>query len=98
MTARAYESPNLMNLTVALRQDVSPQLGNIPAQVVHVWPQLQTGNILVTLQYDKPTKYHDHFIRHIDAFLSDLYELPEARTAGECKHGQCAECRLKHAA
>jgi hypothetical protein len=96
MTARAYESPSLINRTVALRQDVSPELGNIPAQVIRVWPRFQSGNYLVTLEYATPTRYRNHLIRHIDAFLSDLVEVP-ATTSG-CTNAQCADCRLKRRA
>lgn len=94
MTAHAYESTNLLNMTVALRQDVSSELGNIPAHIIRVWSQVQSASCLVTLEYERPTRYRNQLIRHIDALLSDLYEVPVASASGECMHASCAGCLL----
>ncbi len=57
-------------------------LADIPAKVIHIWPRFRSGDYLVTLQYNQPVKFHNQWIRHIDAFVSELYQ------PVECKHKQ----------
>ncbi len=49
-----------------------PELAGIPAEVTYVWPRFRSGEYLVTLEYQEPVKLGKVFIRHIDAFVSEL--------------------------
>ncbi len=50
----------------------SPELAGIAGTVTHVWPRFRSGDYLVTLEYAQPVRLCNQFIRHIDAFLSEL--------------------------
>ena len=65
-------------MAVAFRRDASDALGGIPARITDVWPRLSSGDYLVTLEYAEPVKFRKVFIRHIEAFLSDLELSPAA--------------------
>jgi hypothetical protein len=63
----------VLGMMLAFKNSASAVLADIPAQVIQVWPPVHAGDHLVTLEYARPVKFKDAFIRHIDAFVSDLY-------------------------
>ncbi len=73
-----------VGMTLAFR-DAGGALAGIPATVVYVWPRFRSGDYLVTLQYAQPVRYGKQFIRHIDAFVSEL-EVPRTARSGEQRH------------
>ncbi len=81
MAAKAYLVKPVIGMTLAFRKTASASLADIPARVTHIWPRFRSGDYLVSLEYAKPVKYKDHFITHIDAFVSELYQLPLQTTS-----------------
>lgn len=63
-------------MAVAFKRDASETLGGIPARVTDVWPRLSSGDYLVTLEFREPVKFRKAYIRHIEAFMSDLDPVP----------------------
>jgi len=61
-------------MTLAFKPAASETLADIPARVVEIWPRFRSGDYLVTLEYAQPVKCGRDFIRHIDAFFSELYQ------------------------
>ena len=61
-------------MTLAFKRTASEALADIPAKVIEVWPRFRSGDYLVTLEFAQPIKYRNEIIRHIDAFVSELYE------------------------
>ena len=59
--------------TLAFKPAAEPALAGIPARVVQVWPRFPSGDYLVTLEYDRPVKLRNVFLRQLDAFASELY-------------------------
>jgi hypothetical protein len=74
-----------VGMTLAFR-GAGESLAGIPATVVYVWPRFRSGDYLVTLQYAQPVPYGKQFIRHIDAFVSEL-EVPRTVRSDEQRHG-----------
>jgi hypothetical protein len=60
-------------MIVAFKSTTEPELANIPARIVTVWPRFQSGECLVTLEYAAPVRLGNAFLRQIDAFASELY-------------------------
>jgi hypothetical protein len=70
----------VLGMMLAFKNSASAVLADIPAQVIQVWPPVHAGDHLVTLEYAQPVKFKDTFIRHIDAFVSDLYQPAERQS------------------
>ena len=81
MAAKAYLVKPCIGMTLAFRKTASASLADIPARITHIWPRFRSGDYLVSLEYAKPVKYKNHFISHIDAFMSELYQLPVQPTS-----------------
>jgi hypothetical protein len=63
-----------LGMTLAFKPAASEALADIPARVVEIWPRFRSGDYLVKIEYAQPVKCGGEFIRHIDAFLSELYQ------------------------
>ena len=67
-------------MTLAFKPMASRVLGDIPAQVVAIWPRFRSGDYLVTLEYAAPIPYHGEVIQRIEAFRTELYQPPAAKS------------------
>jgi hypothetical protein len=65
-------------MTLAFTAASSTALADIPARVTHIWPRFRSGDYLVTLEYNAPVKAGNEMLRHIDAFVTELYQPVEA--------------------
>ncbi len=85
MAAKTFGGPSphkpAIGMTLAFKDVASEPLAHIPARVIYIWPRFRSGDYLVTLEYAAPMKLQSVFIRHIDAFVSELYQPPEHETS-----------------
>ena len=65
--------PVMRGVVLAFTPEASEELAGLPARVTEVWPPFRSGDYLVTLEFDRPVKVGNEIIRHIDAFISELY-------------------------
>jgi len=75
-----------MKLTI--RHDLDRPGAGVSGTVVFVGPRFASGDYLVTLELEKPVRWRDMLIRHIDVFMSELVqpaatEEQSARAVGE---------------
>jgi hypothetical protein len=66
-----------LGMTLAFTPLSEPQLAGVPARIVNIWPRFSSGDYLVTLEYARPVKLRNAYLRQIDAFVSELYQ-PQA--------------------
>ena len=59
-------------MTVAFKAAYSESLAGIPATITCILGHFPSGDYLVTLEYAQPVKFRAYFIRHIEAFASEL--------------------------
>jgi hypothetical protein len=81
MTERAPSNDIALGMTYAFAEDASQPLAGIPGKVIQIWPQLRTGDCLVTLEYPQPVKFRNSLITKIDAFISQLRPVHEQQRA-----------------
>ncbi len=62
-----------LGMTLAFTAAAEPELADLPATVVDIWPPFPSGDYLVTLEYAAPVKVRGVWINQIEAFLSELY-------------------------
>ena len=74
------EPPTKLGMTLAFKPMASRVLGDIPAQVVAIWPRFRSGDYLVTLEYAAPIPYHGEVIQRIEAFRTELYQPPAVKS------------------
>lgn len=75
MTQRAPLVEPVVGMTLAFTDHASQQLAGIPAKVIQVWPRLNSGDCLVTLEYPQPVKFRNALITRVDAFVSQLHAI-----------------------
>jgi hypothetical protein len=68
-------------MTLAFKPLSEPQLADLPARIVRIWPRFPSGDYLVTLEYARPIKVRNVYLRQIDAFVSELYQPQTGRPA-----------------
>jgi hypothetical protein len=68
----ALKTKPKLGMTLAFKPTASEALAGMPAKVVYIWPRFRSGDYLVTLEYADSVKLGNEFIRHIDAFMSEL--------------------------
>ena len=71
-----------LGMTLALKPGASEPLAGIPGTVIEIWPRFPSGDYLVTLEYAQPVKVRHEYIRHIEAFASELYRVEAAESTG----------------
>ena len=74
------EPQTKLGMTLAFKPMTSRVLGDIPAQVVAIWPRFRSGDYLVTLEYAAPIPYHGEVIQRIEAFRTELYQPPAVKS------------------
>ncbi len=77
---RQIPKPKL-GMTLAFKPASEPQLADVPARIVRVWPRFPSGDYLVTLEYARPVKLRNVYLRQIDAFVSELQQAQMERAA-----------------
>lgn len=77
MEANIHVAKPHIGMTLAFKPSLMPALAGIPGQVVDIWPRFRSGDYLVTLEFAKPVKVGNEIVRHMDAFLSELYQPQE---------------------
>lgn len=77
MNAKANPARPARGMILAFKPSASSELAHVPGRVTDIWPRFRSGEYLVTLEYERPVRFKRELIRHIDAFLSELY--PPAR-------------------
>ena len=80
-TSRSQTPKPAVGMTLAFKETAMQELAGIPARVVELWPRFRSGDYLVTLEYEQPVKLNREYIRHIDAFVSELYQPRVSRSA-----------------
>ena len=78
-TAEQHIPKPKLGMTLAFKPGSEPQLAALPARIVHVWPRFSSGDYLVTLEYARPVKLRNVYLRQIDAFVSELYQPPVSK-------------------
>jgi hypothetical protein len=81
MTERAPVADPSVGMTYAFVETASQPLAGIPGKIIKVWPRFQSGDCLVTLQYEQPVKFRNALITKIDAFLSELQPINDHQLA-----------------
>jgi hypothetical protein len=69
-----------LGMTLAFTPVSEPQLADVPARIIRIWPRFSSGDYLVTLEYACPVKLRNVYLQQIDAFVSELYQ-PRANKA-----------------
>ncbi len=65
-----------LGMIVAFKPTASAALADIPARVVLLWPSRRSGDYPVTLEYHEPVEWENEFVRYVEAYASELYEIP----------------------
>ncbi len=81
MIGRKQGTKLARGMTLAFKREALKELADIPARVIDVWPRFRSGDYLVTLEYAQPVQVEHDFIRHIEAFASELYQVEAAVSA-----------------
>lgn len=81
MTERALLTDPAIGTLYAFAETASQPLAGIPGKVIQVWPRLQSGDCLVTLEYSQPVKFRNALITRIDAFVSQLQPINDQQHA-----------------
>lgn len=79
MTAYGQSIKPVRGMTFTFKPTASASLAGIPATMIDIWPRFRSGDYLVTLEFERPVQFRTMFIRHIDAFVSELDALDEPR-------------------
>jgi hypothetical protein len=79
MSAKTYTAKPRRGMIVAFMQNASKELADVPGRIIDIWPRFRSGDYLVTLEYDRPVKFRNQSIQHIDAFMSELYQPRESQ-------------------
>jgi hypothetical protein len=77
MTQRAPLANPVIGMTLAFTEHSAHPLAGIPGKVIQIWPRLQSGDCLVTLEFQRPVKFRNALITRIDAFTSQLSQIHE---------------------
>lgn len=75
MAAKNYSACPQVGMIVTFSPSASSRLAGIPGTVRQVIAHLQNGDVLLTLEYDRPVKLGDVLMTHVDALASEVIQI-----------------------